>query len=40
LADGAQDGQPELLGVLLPALHLDDRQPMPLAWPIRPSVQQ
>src|SRR5258708_37436145 len=38
--DGAEDGDPELLGVLLGALHLDDRQPMRLTRPIRPGPQQ
>ena len=40
LPDGAEDGEPELLGVLLVALHLDDRQPVRLTWPIRPGPQQ
>jgi hypothetical protein len=40
LPDGAEDGEPELLGVLLVAPHLDDCQPMRLTWPIRPGPQQ
>ena len=40
LPDGAQDGHPELLGVLLLALHLDGRPPIRPAWPIRPGTQQ
>ena len=40
LPDGAEDGEPELLGVLLVALHLDDGQPVRLARPIRPGPQQ
>jgi hypothetical protein len=36
LPDGAEDGDPELLGVLLVALYLDDCQPIRLTWPIRP----
>ena len=40
LPDGAEDGEPELLGVLLVALHLDDGQPVRLTRPIRPGPQQ
>src|ERR1700730_12674635 len=40
LPDGAEDGEPELLGVLLVALHLDDCQPIRLTWPVRPGPQQ
>src|SRR5712672_3296399 len=40
LPDGAEDGDPELLGVLLIAPHLDDCQPIRLTRPIRPGPQQ
>ena len=40
LPDGAEDGDPELLGVLLVALHLDDCQPIRLTRPICPGPQQ
>ena len=40
LPDGAEDGDPELLGVLLVAPHLDDCQPIRLTRPIRPGPQQ
>src|SRR5580704_8546489 len=40
LPDGAEDGEPELLGVLLVALHLDDCQPMRLTQTICPGPQQ
>jgi hypothetical protein len=36
LPDGAQDGEPELLGVLLVALDLNDSQPAQLTRAIRP----
>jgi hypothetical protein len=36
LPDRAEDGQPELLGVLLIAPHLDDGQPVPLTRTICP----
>src|SRR5712671_5732382 len=38
--DGAEDGEPELLGVLLVALHLDDCQSVRLTRPVRPGPQQ
>ena len=40
LPDGAEDGEPELLGVPLVALHLDDCQSVQLARPVRPGPQQ
>ena len=40
LPDGAEDGQPELLGVLLIAPHLDDCQPVPLTRTICPGPEQ
>jgi hypothetical protein len=40
LPDGAEQSDPELLGVLLVVLHLDDRQPVPPAWPGCPGAQQ
>ncbi|HEY1625406.1 MAG TPA: hypothetical protein VGG16_16570 [Streptosporangiaceae bacterium] len=40
LLDGAEHGEPELLAVLLVAPHLDDCQPVWLAWPVRPGPQQ
>ena len=40
LPDGAEDGEPELLGVLLIAPHLDDRQPVRLTRTICPGPQQ
>jgi hypothetical protein len=40
LPERAEDGEPELLGVLLVAPHLDDCQPVRLAWPVRPGPQQ
>ena len=40
LPDRAQDGQPELLGVLLTAPHLHDRQPVGLTWTFCPGPQQ
>src|ERR1700730_17492199 len=40
LPDGAEDGDPELLGVLLVAPHLDDCQPIRLTRPIRPGPEQ
>ena len=40
LPDSAEDGEPELLGVLLIAPHLDDCQPIRLTRPIRPGPQQ
>ena len=38
--DGAEDGKPELLGVLLIASHLHDCQPVRLTRPICPSPEQ
>src|SRR6266568_4392187 len=38
--NGAEDGEPELLGVLLFALHLDDCQSVRLTRPVRPGPQQ
>src|SRR5579859_3855868 len=38
--DGTEDGEPELLCVLLVAPHLDDRHPVPLTRPVRPGPQQ
>src|ERR1022692_2735422 len=38
--DGAEDGKPELLGVLLVALHLQDCQPVRLTWPTCPGPEQ
>jgi hypothetical protein len=40
LPDRAENGQPELLGVLLIAPHLDDCQPMQLTRTICPGPQQ
>src|ERR1700691_4000641 len=40
LPDGAEDGEPELLGVPLIALHLDDCQSIRPARPVRPGPQQ
>src|SRR5258708_371803 len=40
LPDSTEDGDPELLGVLLVALHLDHCQPIRLTRPIRPGPQQ
>ena len=40
LPDGAEDGQPELLGVLLIASHLDDCQPVRLTRTVGPGPQQ
>src|SRR5882724_8237576 len=40
LPDGAEDGEPELLGILLVALHLDDCPPVRLTRPLRPGPQQ
>ena len=40
LPDGAEDGEPELLRVLLVALHLDDCQSVRLTRSIRPGPQQ
>src|ERR1700722_5561796 len=40
LPDGGQDGEPELLRVLLVALHLDNCQPVRPTRPIRPGPQQ
>ena len=40
LPEGAEDGEPELLGVLLIASHLDDGQPVRLARTVCPGPQQ
>ncbi len=40
LPDRAEHGEPELLGVLLIAPHLDDCQPVRLARTVRPGPQQ
>ena len=40
LPDGAEDGKPELLGILLVAPHLHSREPVALARAIRPGPQQ
>ena len=40
LPDGAEDGKPELLGILLIASHLDDCQPIRLTRTISPGPQQ
>src|SRR5690242_13016861 len=39
-SDGPEDGEPELLGVLLVALHLHDCQSVRLTRPVRPGPQQ
>jgi hypothetical protein len=40
LPDGAEDGKPELLGILLVALDLDDCQPIRLTRTVCPGPQQ
>jgi hypothetical protein len=40
MTDRAEQGQPELLRILLPALHLHDRQPVPLTRTATPRPQQ
>src|SRR5260370_16421512 len=40
ITDRAEQGQPELLGILLIALHLHDSKPVPLTRPVGPSAQQ
>ena len=40
LPDGAEDGEPELLGILLVALDLDDCQPIRLTRTVCPGPQQ
>ena len=40
MTDRAEQGQPELLGVLLIALHVHDSKPMPLPWAVGPGAQQ
>ena len=39
-ADRAEEGQPELLGILLIALHLQDGKPVPLPRAVGPGAQQ
>ena len=39
MTDHTEQSQPELLGVLLVALHLHDRQPVPPTWTVRPGTQ-
>ncbi|HEX9625180.1 MAG TPA: hypothetical protein VF979_12440, partial [Streptosporangiaceae bacterium] len=40
LTDRGEQGQPELLGVVLIALHLHDSQPVPLTRTVGPRAQQ
>ncbi len=39
-AEGVEQGEPELLGVVLVALHLHDREPVGLARTVGPGAQQ